>query len=595
MANRKYACALAAALLTTIPALAQVPESKVEIKGLRDASKWFRVESQHFIVYSDSGSDDVIELINNLERLDYLLRVYTKPYLLGQTGAPKLTLYFQDRVTWQTGLAGGRPPHAIGLFNSCTAGVQAFTFNVEPIKAIRNEHLAKERLNEGLSYIFEAYARHFLYRHTDIRAPESFIEGFAQYFSSVRFTDNQLAVGRAPTGAGRYLHHIDNGNVYELTFDQVLGAQEIRKPNDPVVRFELLARSWNLVHYMLSSEQNREKMVQYLTLVHDGDTPAKAFAAAYGLSGSALDKAMWRHRLTDIRIVHVDVPELPQATMDFTALTSAAGEFVLADATLKSCPSRREGEALLSGLVTEAAKVPAVDFAQLTLSRAQIDWGEPRDALGYLTAAARRDALNTEVLYLLGLANLKLAERAQGSERDRLLGEAQRSLDRAASLKPGAPDVSFALYRAELLGRKEPAKPGVARAITAWRHGHEVPAFSRSAALAFAWMGDAAGAYRAFSILANDQRDEPNAAWAKTWLGKLGSGVPRQELLAAMRSETAAEPVFKEWTVAHVDVMKDVARKSSLDKASAFLQSMTQGDPSKPETMSQTVPRNMKD
>ena len=65
--------------------------STVVIKGVRDPSAWFRIESQHMIVYSDDDPDDVIELVKNLERLDYLLRLYLKPFMQGQETLPKLT------------------------------------------------------------------------------------------------------------------------------------------------------------------------------------------------------------------------------------------------------------------------------------------------------------------------------------------------------------------------------------------------------------------------------------------------------------------------------------------------------------------------
>ena len=64
--------------------------STVVIKGVRDPSAWFRIESQHMIVYSDDDPDDVIELVKNLERLDYLLRfclLYTSPSPRDQRGS----------------------------------------------------------------------------------------------------------------------------------------------------------------------------------------------------------------------------------------------------------------------------------------------------------------------------------------------------------------------------------------------------------------------------------------------------------------------------------------------------------------------------
>jgi len=87
--------------------------SEVVIEGVRDPSPWFRIESQHLIVYSDSDPEQVIELVNNLERLDYVLRMYLKPFLIAQADPPRLTLYFQDRFDWAPGL-GELPVETVG-------------------------------------------------------------------------------------------------------------------------------------------------------------------------------------------------------------------------------------------------------------------------------------------------------------------------------------------------------------------------------------------------------------------------------------------------------------------------------------------------
>jgi hypothetical protein len=70
----------------------------------------------------------VIELVNNLQRLDYMLCMYLKPFLIRQTEPPKLTLYFQDRFDWAPGL-GKFPVDTVDLIDSYVSGTQAFAFN----------------------------------------------------------------------------------------------------------------------------------------------------------------------------------------------------------------------------------------------------------------------------------------------------------------------------------------------------------------------------------------------------------------------------------------------------------------------------------
>lgn len=526
--------------------------STVVIKGVRDPSAWFRIESQHMIVYSDDDPDDVIELVKNLERLDYLLRLYLKPFMQGQETMPKLTLYFQGRVSWPAEI-DGTPDSAVGMVNSCVSATQAFVYGVGKSWKLDNASLLHAEDDFTLMHSLWLYAQNFLYRHTRIRGPAWFMTGFAAYFGGVRFTDTEMAIGRDAGTSYNLLQSIDDGkSLRRLTFDQVLSfkprAKQFAYQSPEYYEYwEFMGRSFNLMHYFLSSETNRDKMVKYLEAVNSGSESAAAFTDVFGLSGRDLDVAMWRYRQASLNILRIDVPTLPKAHIDFTRLSRIEGEFVLDNAVLKNCPTASHGKKLLARLRGSAAKAPAVDFAQMTLSRAEVEWGDPRAAIGYLTRAGENDPYNPEIYYLLGLAYAKLAENA-GSDKQELLASARAGLTQAAVLEPDAPEISYALFRVELLGAA-PTEKDVARVVNAWRHGYDVPAFTRMAALAHAWLGDAADAYQAFNTLVRDGRSPENAAWATTWLAKLEKGVPQDELLTAMRGENPAPHSFKSWAV----------------------------------------------
>jgi hypothetical protein len=560
MANCKHVVSLLAAI-ALMPAHASGSEpakvvvkgrhdpSTVVVKGVRDPSAWFRIESQHLIVYSNDDPDDVIELVNNLERLDYVLRLYLKPFLDGRETLPKFRLYFQGRPDMPPEF-GAVDGSAMALTSSCVYGTQAFTFSKAKSWKLDNASLLRPEDDYTLMTNFWVYADNFLRRHTRIRAPGWFFAGFDAYFGGMRFTDNQMLVGRDGGTSYNLLQEIDEGRIRRLRFDDVL---HDRLPSETYAvgtngyyrQWEFLARSFNLVHYMLSSEDNRNKMAKYLERVNEGSDSADAFADVYGLSGQELDAAMWRYRQASMKILQVEVPDLPQAHIEFTRLSRMEGEFVLDNAALMACPAPADGRKLLARLQQTAAQAPAVDFAQITLSRAQVDWGNPGDAIGYLARAVENDPYNPEPHYLLGLAQTKLAESAGPDRHDRLEA-ARASLAQAALLAPEAPDVSYALFRVGLM-EAEPSVKDIGRAIDAWRHGHDVAAFARAAALAHAWQGDPAGAYQVLNALARNAGDPGNAAWATTWLARLEKGVPRNELLAAMRAEQPMALAARSW------------------------------------------------
>ena len=560
MANFKYAVSLLMTI-ALIPAYAFGSEppkvvvkgkhdaSTVVVKGVRDPSAWFRIESQHLVVYSNDDPDDVIELVNNLERLDAVLRLYLKPFLDGREALPKLTLYFQARPDLPPEL-GAVDGSTASLTSRCTAGTLAFTFGQAKSWKLDNASLLRPEDDYTLMTNFVVYADTFLYRHTRIRAPGWFFAGFDAYFGGMRFTDNQMLVGRDAGTSYNLLQEIDKGRIRRLRFDDVLhdrtppGTFKVGT-NGYYRQWEFLARSFNLVHYMLSSEENRDKMGKYLERVNEGADPADAFADLFGLSGVELDAAMWRYRQASMKILQVDVPELPRAHIDLTRLSRIEAEFVLDNAALKTCPAPAAGKTLLARVQQKAAQAPAVDFAQVTLARAQVEWGDPLDAMDYLARAIENDPYNPEPQYLMGLAHVKLAQRG-GPDRQEQLAAARAGLTEAALLAPEAPDVSYALFRVALMDT-EPADKDIGRAIDAWRHGHDVAAFARAAALAHAWLGDAAGAYQVFNTLARNKWDPENAAWATSWLARLEKGVPRNDLLAAMRAEQTAGPGARSW------------------------------------------------
>ena len=525
--------------------------STVVVKGVRDPSSWFRIESQHLVVHSDGDPDDVIELVNNLERLDYLLRLYLNPFLDRQETMPKFTLYFQDRVSWPPEI-GEHSPFAVGMVNSCVSATQAFTYGVGKSWKLNNSSLLRAEDDFTLMTNLALYAENFLYRHTRIRSHMCFIVGFTAYFGGARFTETQMAIGRDAGTAYNWLQRIDEGKAgARLSFEDVLnfkGSSEVIKAGTPSYfdQYEYLGRAFNLVHYMLSSEENRNTTAKDLDLVNNGGDSAAAFADVFGLSGRDLDAAMLRYRRASLKILQVDVPSLPKAHIDFTRLSRIEGEFVIDNALLKTCPTPAVGRKLLERLKLTAAKAPAVDLAQITLSRAQVEWGDPRDAIGYLSRTVENDLYNPEPYYLLGLAYAKLAESA-GPNRQDLLASARASLTQAAVLAPDAPEISYALFRVGLMGA-DPTDKDIARGIDAWRHGHDVAAFARAAALAYAWHGDSANAYQTFNTLVRSKRDPGNAAWAATWLARLEKGVTRDALLAAMRSENPALPNFRAWS-----------------------------------------------
>jgi hypothetical protein len=550
---------------------------RVDIQGQKHPSDWFKAESQHFVVYADTSRESVRLMLLNMERLDYLLRLYTRPFFKSLPNEPKLTFYYRESKGDLRQHAGKVAKGAVGLYNSCSGAVQGVGVEISPMADIGDAQLSKAPDNDTQTYLFEAYARHFLYHHTDIRAPLSFIDGFAQYFAATRFSYDQMVVGHAPLAVARYLDFLYSGRRYSLTYADILDDNDSAGHNyaGPAgVKLEFAARSWLLTHFMLSSEANRTRMARYLNLANGGMPAPKAFESAFGVKPDDLGRVLWRYRLSEAKALRIKVPTLPVAQVDYTVLPESLSDYVMMDAALKSCPGRDTGEALLRRMSANPDGMPNHPLAHMALARAQVDWGNPRDAIPYLDKAAAADKRDPAALELLGRAYLRLAERQQGAVRTGTLDTARRYLVDAVNAAPSSAPAAYALLRAELDYGDLPTTTALTAAQLAWDHGREVGEYARSAALMYAYAGDDARAREALNVMIHDRRDPALAAWAGDWNARVQAGVDNAAVLAELRRLPAHDAVFTEWTVAGDTTMKNVVRAAGAEDLRGYLEGM---------------------
>jgi hypothetical protein len=542
-----------------------------------------RAESAHVVVVSNAARADVARLVEHLERLDALLRTYTADYGAAAAGPePKLNLIYLDDNRELNRVTANHPSGSIGLFRDCAGSAQGFLVHTGPLTAVEDDRLATAPLHEGLSYVSQAYARHFLYRHTDVRAPSAWIEGFSSYFSGVMFGTKQMVIGRTPPGVGRYFAFRDEGRVYNLDYDSMLGPDPYKNLSDTraqAARVEYQARAWILAHYILGAGERRQRLGTFLNAVHKGGDPAVALRDAFGLEVADASTALWRYRLQGAKVLRVDMPFKVRPEIAFKTMSATSGEFVLADTVLKACPAPAEGERLLRTLTTDAAKVPNVDAGQLALSRARVDWGDPAAALPWLQKAARRADASADVLVLLARANLKLAARVDAAQRASYLDGARTSLAKAREREPGLGSIALAELDLALLSDGAPNRAVLDGVISAWRTTRDSGALARAAALSWCYLVDAPKAEHVLRMLANDARDPGMAAWATDFQRRLDAGLTLAAIQAEMRKGLdGAAPAggASEWTLDLIGQMKEVEAQAGIEYARQAMQMQMQ-------------------
>ncbi|MBW8899607.1 MAG: hypothetical protein JF619_16175 [Massilia sp.] len=571
------------ALAGGVSAAQESEPQSIVVTGQRATSPWVRAESDHVVVVSNAARADVARLVEHIERLDALLRVYTADY--GAVGAgpePKLNLIYLDDNRELDRVTPDRPSGSIGLFRDCAGGVQGFLVHTSPLTPVTDDRLATAPLHEGLFYASQAYARHFLYRHTDVRAPSAWIEGFSSYFGGVMFGTKQMVIGRTPPGIGRYFAFRDEGHPYNLDYSDMLGPDPYKNLGNTraqSARVEYQARAWILAHYILGASERRQRLGTFLNTIHNGADPAVALRDAFGLDVDKASTDLWRYRLQAAKVLRVDMPFKVRPEVTFKTMSATSGEFVLADTVLKACPARAQGETLLRTLTTDAAKVPNVDAGQLALSRARVDWGDPAAALPWLQKAARRADASADALVLLARANLKLAAPADAGARASYLEAARTSLTRARKREPGLGAIALAELDLSLLADGAPSRAALDGVIAAWRTTRDSGPLARAAVLAWCYLVDAPKAEHVLRMLENDTRDPAMTAWAADFHRRLDAGLTLAAIQAEMRKGldgALAADGANEWTLDLVGVMKEVEAQAGLEYARQAMQQQMQ-------------------
>lgn len=546
---------------------------------------WLRAESQNFIVYSDTSHGAVSTLLDQLENFDYVLRNFSQ--LDSETTRPKVTLYYLSDARDLATIDKDAPEHAVGLYASCASGVTGFAVHGD-FKA-GDEPVQSQPEDTAMVAVFQAYARHFFYSHFPQRTPQWYIEGYASYFSTMRFDGSDAIIGLPPAAFDIYLRDLDFGRAHpQLEWRDVLLDNQVYQPggiadtglnNDYAhiaarpqrevrgnadlagqarTSYEYEARAWLLTHWLLSSHDNLPHLQAYLARRDAGDTPLTALKTAFRLSEGGLATTL-RDHLHDLTAGRSSLKALPVATVTFVDLPAAAENLLLKTAALSTCPTPVYGRQLLGDIRVEAAKFPDNGFAQATLAKAEVMYGDPNKAVPWLQAHLKDVPQDADSQALLGQAELAIARSDPGSTQAQESAAAVQAFAEAARLDAQSAADAYGFARARIFDTGKVDDDAAGAAVLAAQLAPEVDAYAFNAALAYAYAGKRDQAIAMLKPIASDPRAGLWAKPAAAWIVRLKGVATRNDMAAAMLDDGRdAGGAQVEWTLFWPAVLADV-------------------------------------
>jgi hypothetical protein len=301
------------------------------------SAEYYEASSDHFLVIADQNQKDVREFTERLERYHGALMVALGRDNEKPSPSNRVTVYILRSAGQVQKLAGSDSKYLQGFYLPRAGGSVAF--------APRVESEGKD-VSQSEQTLFHEYAHHVMHGSAAWTKPRWFSEGFAEFYSTVRFEKN------GGVGIGLPANH----RAYELeqaipvSITELLdGDAYAKKKHNGYDAF--YGRSWLLYHYLTLSGQRKGQMAIYQVALANGKSEIEAAQEAFG-DLKVLDKELKAYQNKSTMMYALIAPE----------------KLSVGPITMRKM---REGEAAVIPIVMQSKRGVDEESAKLLLPQAQ--------------------------------------------------------------------------------------------------------------------------------------------------------------------------------------------------------------------------------
>lgn len=412
------------------------------------SAQWRRAETAHFIVYGDTSEAAIRTYSRKIERFDALLRAYYPIQIDHEI--PKLEIFLADGLRDMRQIAPGISSSVGGFYSPNSSRIHA----VVDVDSDMGDHV-----------LFHEYAHHFMYQMAAAAYPSWFVEGFAEYYSTVELRDDRVRVGLF--SAGRMNSLTQGANTWAPLEDvlrwRVSASGRFRGS-------DYYAMSWALTHYMYSDPERLRALGRYLTAVARGADSVQAMQDATGRTAAQLQDDVRRYLGGAIPVLTPSL-QLDAGEITITTLPASSRDLMWLDLRLDRMEgldlsqiedekdrqeAMEERDAAIEAALRAAARWPGDPMAILVAARAQNLKGDRAAALETLAPLLGDESPDDPIA--LRQAALILMEQAEvegeGEDSTANIRRARGYLARALEVAP----LDFRIYLA--LDRSRRGGPG---------------------------------------------------------------------------------------------------------------------------------------
>lgn len=358
-------------------------------------AEWLQAKSPHFIIYSDGTGAKLKEFAQQLEKFDFLLRSVTgleeKPE---EGGAVRVVLL--SNIGKVAALAHNK--NAGGFYKTS----DRFAYAVVP----RGDKVNEFDLG-AQEILFHEYTHHFMLQHFPAAYPAWYIEGFAEFFSVVKFAkDGGIIFGNIPMYRAPGLVMASPYPLNQLLARDTkgLGANDGDR---------YYGTAWLLTHYYQYKADRRQEIARYLADIAKG-VPDMQLDSYFAGGVAGLEKDLRAYMNKGLAASRLDAKDMVIGDIVLSPVDPVQGALIENELRLMGGPKTEELPAIINSVRQTAAKFPGSAYALAVLAEAE--WaGERKDAA--IADADRAIAIDPKLSRAYSIRARVLLDRAHDGDK----------------------------------------------------------------------------------------------------------------------------------------------------------------------------------
>lgn len=362
---------------------------------------WHEASSDHFVIYADESEKEIRKYSDRLERYYSAMSVVLPSRKTRLSPSNRVTIYVvgSERIVRKLYGSGRDTRYLRGFYLPSAGGSLAI---IPPID------VAGKTPSESELVLMHEYAHHFMAENAPYLVPRWYGEGFAEYFSTVKFeTDGTVGLGLPAQHRAYELFEANDVSIERLLDSKLYFARKSKAYDN------FYGRSWLLFHYLFTDPERRNQLVDYLNRLNAGEAELSAATAAFG-DLKALDKALDGY-VRQRKWLHIRVPPDQLSVGQITVRKLSEGEAASMPIRIRS--KRGVTEQAAAELVLEAREVagkyPDEPAVQAALAEAEYDVGDDEAAIRAADKALAAAPGNMTALIQKGYALTRMAGKAK--------------------------------------------------------------------------------------------------------------------------------------------------------------------------------------